>query len=353
MKNMTGIYIVILVIALSANLSGHIDNYLIPEECGSCHVGHGLNDEPMLSHSEEHLCYQCHGSESNQSLMKSAGRLAASANLHDMELEFRKAYRHPVAKGTGHSPTEKLDGLSSISINHAECVDCHNPHSRIEFGNKYNYEVSGLSLSGQYLDNSSYEYEICLKCHATVQGPKSNSINLRQSFSLTNKSQHPVTTSPKGSNSKSLKISMGISGTMKCSDCHTNDDENGPKGPHGSRHKYLLSGNYDMGIFAVESSHAYEFCYSCHDQSSILSNESFPFHKEHIIGDPLRNVKGTSCYTCHSSHGSETNPFLIDFNPDAVTRDSNSGLIRYISTGNRRGECYLNCHGYSHNPGKY
>jgi len=353
MKKNTGLYIFILVIALSANLSGHVDNYLLPEECGSCHVGHGLSDEPMLGHSEEQLCYQCHGSESNQTLMKSSGKLATAADLDDMEIEFEKVYRHPVATGTGHSPTEILDGLATRSVSHAECVDCHNPHSRIEFDNKFNYEVSGLSLSGQYLENSSYEYEICLKCHSATQGPKSYSKNIRQSFSVTNKSQHPVTVSSTGPKSKSLNMSFGLASTMKCSDCHTNDDKNGPRGPHGSIHKYLLSGNYNTDVYAVESNYAYEFCYSCHNQSSLLSNESFPLHKEHIIGDPLRNIKGTSCYTCHASHSSETNPFLINFNPEAVSEDTNTRQIRYISFGNNSGECYLSCHGRDHSPAQY
>jgi predicted CXXCH cytochrome family protein len=330
----------------------HIDSYLLPEECGSCHVGHGLKGEPMLSHAEEEMCYQCHGSESNRALMKASGRLAQQAELADLEKEFNKLYRHPVKQGTGHSSTERLPDLSSSSINHAECVDCHNPHQEIIGGEK-KYDVRGLSLSSQYLDKSTEEYEICLKCHGSDIGINSESKNFTRVFALSNKSQHPVTTEVSSDKSVSLLISLDFESSLKCSDCHTNDDRDGPKGPHGSRHKYLLSGNYDTDVYNIENNHAYELCYSCHSRTSILSNESFPLHREHIVGDLTQNRKGTSCYTCHASHSSKDNQHLIAFNPEAVTVDDVSRKVQFDSFDMNSGECYLKCHDHSHSPGKY
>ena len=331
----------------------HVENFLLPEECGSCHSGHGLADEPMLAHSEEELCYQCHGSSSNQADMKQSGKLLSSANLADIEQEFKKMYRHPVQKGVGHSPTEKLDGFSMTPITHAECVDCHNPHTRIDHGKDMKYEVSGVSLSGSYQEEAQYEYEVCLKCHSSQTTFDEKKKNIRLSFSLSSASQHPVTAEMPAVKSISIKSkALNFSSKMKCSDCHTNDDPDGPQGPHGSRHKYLLSGNYNTDIFSNESGYAYEFCYSCHDRTSILANESFPLHAEHIIGDPVRNIKGTSCYTCHASHSSSDHDYLIDFNPEAVSGDNDFDRIDFNS-GINQGECYLNCHGHNHGPSKY
>ena len=170
------IYLIFAIAILAANsLLAHIDNYLLPEECGSCHVGHGLQGEPMLTHSEEEACYQCHGSDNNRTQMKSAGKLSQQAELANIESEFNKIYRHPVKSGVGHSSSEKLPGLSSSSINHSECVDCHNPHQRVATGEK-TYDVAGMSLSGQYVDKSIKEYEVCLKCHGTNIGIKSTLI---------------------------------------------------------------------------------------------------------------------------------------------------------------------------------
>jgi len=349
------IYIIISVIILfsAVNIYSHIDNYLLPEECGSCHTGHGLTNEPMLSHSEEELCYLCHSTEAKRTLMKSSGRLSAQVRLDDIEQEFNKMHRHPVLRGTGHKPGEKLDGLSKSSVNHAECVDCHNPHSRFNNSQKFKVDVSGLSLSGQYLEVANYEYELCFKCHAPFRNINNASKNMRQTFSLSNKSQHSVTKRFSSKRPVSLKQAFNIEESMKCSDCHSNDDPNGPKGPHGSRYKYLLSGNYDTDIFGMESGFAYQFCYSCHDRTSILSNESFPYHKEHIVGDFSKNISGTSCYTCHASHSSVDNEFLIEFNREAVSEDVKTGFIRYSSLGNKSGECYLTCHNHSHSPARY
>lgn len=307
----------------------------------------------MLDRAEEELCYKCHGSEAEKYTMVLKGKLAAGAPALNIKDEFSKPYRHPVAEGVGHSSVEKLPSFKATAVQHAECADCHNPHERIYPGEKHSYQVTGLTLSGQYTESSTKEYEICLKCHFQNGGFDVAKRSLKKQFSIGAVSQHPVTQASKSRSSMSLIDRASVGSLMKCSDCHTNDDPDGPRGPHGSNHKYMLSGNYDDDKYADESSYAYEFCYSCHDRSSILSNESFPLHKEHIQGDPIRDIPGTSCFSCHSAHGSQDNPFLLDFNPNAVTRDSNTGLIRYQSTGDKSGECYLNCHDYNHSPGRY
>ena len=347
-------FISLLVILIGSHPAfGHVGNQFLPKGCGSCHMGHGMSGQPMLDKAEEELCYKCHGSDAEKTGMISEGKLAVGAPAKNIKDEFAKIYRHPVAEGVGHSANEKLPSYKSSSVQHAECADCHNPHERIYPGEKQTYEVAGLTLSGQYTESSMNEYEICMKCHSQDVAFDMTRTDLTKQFSLSAISQHPVTQVSKSRTSKSLIDKVSSGPLMKCSDCHTNDDPNGPRGPHGSNHKYMLSGNYDTDKYGEESSYSYEFCYSCHDSSSILSNESFPLHKEHIEGDPFREIPGTSCFTCHSAHGSQNNQHLIDFNPNAVTRDSNTGLIRYQPTGIQSGECYLNCHNHNHSPGKY
>lgn len=330
----------------------HVDNYLLPEECGSCHAGHGMPGEPMLNHSEEEMCFQCHGSSAKQSVAKAAGKLAGEAELKDIESVFKKVYRHPIFEGSGHQPNEKLPAVSLASITHAECVDCHNPHQKIVKTNNKVYKVPGYSLSRQYLDISYNEYEVCLKCHSQTLG-FNNPKDMGEAFSLSVVSQHPVTKLNNSKKSISLKSSAATDGHMKCSDCHTNDDKNGPQGPHGSNYRFILSGKYEIDVYADESPFAYEFCYSCHDRQSILNNSSFPLHEQHIVGDMLGGRKGTSCYTCHSSHSSQTYDHLIKFNPEGVTPDNTTGQLVYRTLGVNKGECYLNCHGYNHTAAKY
>ncbi len=176
-------------------------------------------------------------------------------------------------------------------------------------------------MSGQYLERSLREYEICLKCHAGEENSKMTGRKLIDQFSPAARSQHPVTKVASGEKLPSLSSALGQGQTLLCSDCHTNDDPDGPRGPHGSNNRFLLSGNYDIDEYADESPFAYEFCYSCHDRTSILSDESFPWHSEHILGDPIEGRSGTSCYTCHASHGSSQNEHLLEFNQAAVEGD--------------------------------
>ncbi len=338
---------------ITSTAQGHVDSPLLLEGCGSCHVGHGMSRQPMLKVAEEDLCFQCHGSDDKRSAMVSAGKLAPNSQLSDVERETLKPYRHPVEDGVGHSPTERLPSFEGASNNHAECVDCHSPHQRGQASTIQRFDVSGYSLSGQYLEKSLYEYEICLKCHSEQTGVTRDVRNLRTEFSVSVRSQHPVTRSSNGARLPSLSQATAQGSTMTCSDCHKSDDPDAPKGPHGSNNRYLLSGNYDTDVVANESAYAYQFCYSCHYRVSILSNESFPLHREHIEGNALKNIPGTSCYTCHASHASRNNLNLIEFNPKAVTRDQATGLTMYRSFGNGTGECYLTCHGRSHSPEKY
>jgi len=333
--------------------AGHVDNLLLPEGCGSCHVGHGQSGEPMLALSEEEFCYQCHGSAEQQTIMKVQGKLAAQAEPVNVEKEFQKTYRHPVVEGTGHAAGERLPDALRGTVSHAECVDCHSPHQRMSAGSSRRYDVPGYTLSGQYVKRSSAEYEVCLKCHLERTGLGDAARGVLSEFAINVASQHPVTQRATGGRTVSLSASLSSGTIMNCSDCHTNDDPDGPRGPHGSRYESLLSGRYDRDPYAKESPFAFEFCYSCHDRQSILANESFSRHREHILGDPVRNVPGTSCFTCHASHSSRDNPYLIDFNREAVSYDQTTGRLSYSTRGDGTGECYLTCHGYAHGPGSY
>ena len=353
MKRHLGIFVLPILVVLFSLAYAHVDSPLLPEGCGSCHVGHGEPGEPMLAHAEEEFCYQCHGSETSRSTMRASGRLAVEASLSDIERQFQKMYRHPVVDGSGHSPTERLPDVIRGSVNHAECVDCHNPHQRAHGGSAQRYQVQGYTLSGQYVENSAAEYEVCLKCHASPAGRGDASRAVLSEFEISVVSQHPVSRRTTDGRAVSLNSSLSSGGLMNCSDCHTNDDPDGPRGPHGSRHESLLSGRYDRDPYAVESPFAFEFCYSCHDRNSILGDESFSLHRLHIVGDPVRNVRGTSCYTCHASHSSENYAHLLDFNPEAVSIDQNTGRLAYVDRGEGAGECYLTCHNYSHSPAEY
>jgi hypothetical protein len=143
------------------------------------------------------------------------------------------------------------------------------------------------------------------------------------------------------------------SSTMTCTDCHTNDDPQGPRGPHGSKYPFLLSGNYETESKVAESPFAYAFCYACHDRRSILDGESFPLHELHVVGRTDKGQLGTSCYTCHASHGSVDGPHLLRLQPSRMKGEALSGRLEFIDLGERSGECWLSCHGFNHAGSRY
>lgn len=172
-------------------------------------------------------------------------------------------------------------------------------------------------------------------------------------FALTNQSFHPVEGEGKNLAVISLirpyrerKSSSSDVSILSCADCHGSYTPDLPQG--------LLTDNYATGDGIVESSFAYALCYKCHNRSSILGNGSFPSHSRHIAGEGNFKGGGTSCHTCHTSHGSVENKYLIRFNRDYVS-ESSTGKLKFVEKGTYafHGECWLTCHGVDHNPKSY
>lgn len=327
----------------------HLDKKNMRDGCASCHLGFNFRNGGGAAQ-----CIACHGPTGGGVGMKSRG-----ITLKDVAKDFSKNFRHPVFDKRGsHSAKETLPEIDSTSPRHADCADCHSPHfSTLE--NPY------AGLRGKKVGNLSSpitkEYELCYLCHAESANLPLRSTNKRAEFATTNPSFHPVQGEGKNLAVISLirpyrekKTYPADVTILKCTDCHSSDDANSPRGPHGSKYQGLLVENYSTGDNIIESSYAYGMCYKCHRRTSILGNESFPQHSRHIVGE--RNFKGggTSCYTCHTSHGSNENKYLIRFNREFVS-ESSTGKLKFVEKGTNtfHGECWLTCHGVDHNPKTY
>ncbi len=332
----------------------HGNKELLPRTCRACHRGMA-----MAIRGEEEVCFRCHGSDSEREAMERAGLLSRDARLANMAREFQKPYRHPVDKSRGvHHPQERLPEEQVNAARHVECVDCHQPH-HVDRDQPYR-GLYGRRV-GNFQGAIENEYEVCYRCHSDSANLPVGSTNKHAEFAPTNKSYHPV--EAEGRNLYVISLlppynerqeKAGEISQLTCSDCHGSDDPTGPQGPHGSNYPGLLKKNYDTSDERPESRFAYELCYSCHDRTSILSNESFPYHALHIQGNPAKNLSGTSCYTCHDAHGSSQYQYLIRFNEDVVLPNAD-GKREFQATGvgSRHGSCLLNCHGVEHNPLSY
>jgi hypothetical protein len=109
--------------------------------------------------------------------------------------------------------------------------------------------------------------------------------------------------------------------------------------------------NYTVEDYTSESAHAYALCYMCHDRNSILSNESFPGHRLHIVD------QRAPCAACHDAHGiasvqgsSMSNTHLINFASNIVFPDPGTGRLEFRDNGMLAGECFLRCHNHTHGP---
>ncbi len=323
----------------------HFDKDILPKGCRSCHIGHGMPNTPMLPETRGDFCFRCHGENSTYQNKKGKVYIAGGVTVPDLQKVFNKPYRHPVERTGIHRHGETLPETDRSAQRHAECVDCHNAHFVTRTNKSVNIKgVSSQGLTVQSIDN---EYELCFKCHSSSANLPVDERNKREEFSVSNPSYHPVVAQGKNRDVPSLLYPLNSSSTIKCTDCHNNDDTLGPQGPHGSNYQYILKKNYVLSDGGAEGPYQYELCYSCHRRESILANESFFYHDLHL------SVVNASCRTCHNPHGSTQYSHLIEFDPLVVGPSTSKGYIEYRSLGRRAGECYLTCHGKDHNPLSY
>ncbi|MBW2451857.1 MAG: cytochrome C [Deltaproteobacteria bacterium] len=328
----------------------HANTSAMPTSCRACHRGMAI-----AVSGEEDSCLTCHGSVYARDQMIRRGHLkpVGSTPLLDIENELKKPYNHPVLAVKGvHRKIEALPEEVVNAARHSECVDCHDPHV-VEKDRPFR-GIKGKRV-GNFIGEVSEEYELCYLCHSESANLPANSTDKHLEFKTTNPSYHPVEGEGKNTFVISLKEPYVAQkqkpdqvSQISCRDCHGSDDLDGPKGPHGSNYPGLLVLNYQMDDGYSESEQNYALCYKCHERSSILANESFPYHALHVQGQ-VGGQGGTSCFTCHDAHGSPQYPHLIKFNTDVVFENLD-GKLEYDAAGYsaRHGSCMLNCHDVDH-----
>jgi hypothetical protein len=198
------------------------------------------------------------------------------------------------------------------------------------------------------MDTAANEYQVCYKCHSVrnmanpVVTRDQGDNNIAHEFAQTNASFHPVEGQGRSTDVPSLLQGLNTTSIIYCSGCHGSDNANGPQGPHGSVYRPILRAQYETRDMTFESPQAYALCYSCHSRASILADESFRFHKLHVVDSK------TACATCHDPHGVEQNTHLINFDTLVVQPAATGMGPGFTDLGVRRGACTLSCHGKEH-----
>ena len=307
--------------------------------CGNCHTPHAAGQSQRLLNSaaEEQTCFNCHNGN-------------VTGNI---QTDFNKLSHHPVEMTNAvHDPNEP----TIVTNRHVECVDCHNPHSAGTGPGTPG--ISGVDYLGNIVNPITATYQVCFRCHGdspNITPPRTTrqiiQANIRLQFDTANPSYHPVAGIGKNPNVPSLLPPWTTTSMMECTDCHGGDG--GTNKPHGSIYSPILKMQNITTDPNPESPAAYALCYSCHDRTSILGDNSFGEHNRHILGE------NTPCNTCHDPHGVSiaagatisNNVKLINFNTNVVT--PSGGVLMFTSNGLFTGSCTLVCHGENHNPETY
>lgn len=320
--------------------------------CGNCHVSHGakIHERLLARPFEEDNCLVCHNGN------------VASKNI---ENELTKPFGHFVQNYSGiHDAAEDFSGR--LVTKHVECVDCHNPHQsngeRAVDASSVSGSIrggSGINITGQAVADAKRAYEICFKCHSDNNVISKLAItrqigsgNVRLEFDPANPSFHPVADVGTSPDVPSLIAPYTTNSMISCMDCHNSDDASRIRGPHGSNFKYLLEKKYETADYTEESLENYALCYKCHSRDSILGDNSFQFHRKHVV------EHRAPCSACHSAHGvsiqqggsPNNNSHLMNFDLTIVSKNSLGEQVRFEDSGRFAGKCYLKCHDVSHEP---
>ena len=324
--------------------------------CRNCHRTHsaGHGQRLMAWAAEPDNCLVCHNTK------------VAQKNIAAEFTGGVKYSRHPIdsAQWT-HDPLENAIGMAR----HVTCADCHNAHAAnatpalAPMVSGRLLGVRGVTVNGSPVAESSFEYQICGKCHGfneptTIGVTRMDGTRIVSSkIDPANQSYHPIASTGRNTTVRGLLLGYTPSSIMTCTDCHNNNDWTqagmAPRGPHASRFAPILERNYLLDDPTPESYTNYDLCYKCHDRGTLLSDivGRFP-HGKHV------QDQQASCAVCHDAHGSRQNPHLINFmlrdsTGRVVVAANRSGQLQYQTTLPGKGSCNLSCHGSDHNQRSY
>jgi hypothetical protein len=204
----------------------------------------------------------------------------------------------------------------------------------------------------------TYEYQICLKCHATGTNSALSSwggsgadawTDVSLEFNPNNASYHPVfaATSNSSTNYGSWMLAPWSSNvgaqTMTCSDCH-GDFSGAAAGPHGSSIKHILKGRWPLNAsgtaYTLSTVDSDLLCKRCHNVSTTTGPA---VHRNN-------NHQNQPCYRCHIviPHGGALQGLIGDADSTMPSRyaynNTKSNLFVSAYTGgdgNTRSNCYV------------
>lgn len=355
--------------------------------CATCHKGHkeamGAPKKALRANADQ-VCTSCHEGMNAVPTADGAPKLPTSSGQRSGHLQNRISAR----RAEGYTRTVKTGNKNLLLTQ--DCTGCHDPHGK----ERGRLRLTAFDARGQLLDRRPQSVaEVCFGCHAGPEAARLQSglSDLGQLFAKGTASSHAIGAKAAGRPELPSLRTSAFQGPLDCGSCHDNPDPSGARGPHVSSQTAILKAPFgrekDMARLGERAN---DLCFLCHDKQSILSNQSFPFHGQHLNGFTgsgslaaqrqtpalseasailgLRSTRDlrpgragaylpgygepTTCATCHASHGSMRQPALIEFDRSVVS-PSSVGAPSFQRSGLGRGTCTLTCHGYDHVQTRY
>jgi hypothetical protein len=282
---------------------------------------------------EEKFCYQCHSSTSNPNAGSNQDyygvKSMTNANALKIEQMFGYTYTHPITTSGKHKPIESASDLADGN-RHAECEDCHSPHSAQQGTHDGSSNLVSNALKGTWgvepdwpdpptvpTDNgnvfdvpASYskvepaqmEYQICLKCHSNYTTLPSGARNLAEEINPNYPSAHGIVQAGTNTycNSSTMNEPWATSGIAYCSDCHRSSTSTDPEGPHGSNVEHLLVATI------VSSTAGTPLCDVCHLASVYWDGSATASKFQAHPGTQGAHQLDKGCFLCHMWEYSST-----------------------------------------------
>jgi hypothetical protein len=322
-------------------------------------------------------------------------------------------YSHVSPDPSTHT-SARVDEFAGVLNRHAECSDCHSPHTLTSVNaapTDSGWLASG-ALTGTagvaataplaWKDPLAYEYELCLKCHSsytqllTYLKPSQQKTNKAAEFDPANASYHPVRAPGKNTTTAMDNSLAGGSlwrytsaSTIRCQNCHGNGSLvagapawDAKLAPHASRNRGLLLANYrDRDLkpgFEAYDANDFELCYLCHsaapfgsETQEVRGDTNFRLHGKHLtsvldpgggpldIDTPGGGQGNAICAECHFQlHSTRFAPYAgnqtysrgVNFSPNVRPRGS---AANPQWSGPTSRTCALVCHEKDHNSDTY
>lgn len=395
---------------LGAFTSPHGGFTLTTSTCATCHRTHTAAGSNLLTKAtpQSALCFSCHDGTGAQSNVQSVYTDPSVPANNPATSSF---YSHLPSATSVHVGGQE-DEFAGVLNRHAECGDCHNPHtldSGLSAPTSSGWTASGaltgsigVSASPAYASKNpiSLESELCFKCHSASTTLLSYS---KESYKKTDKiaefdpanaSYHPVEAAGKGVSSQLTNSLAGGSrwqfttaSTIRCVNCHgdprpATPAANARLGTHTSPYRGMLIANYrDRTLKSSGEAYSasdFALCFLCHSSAPFgtTSESSRTDTRFELHGMHLGNIGGSGsvtdidtagagpgdaiCAECHYRiHGTKLAPWPanrsyvggVNFAPNVQPVTGQAAPLWSPTTNG--GNCTLRCHGQNHNPENY